>query len=356
MKKKKAINNFCYKTNSVVYINHLSNFSNEYALDANLYLLTAEFEDINNIKPQIIISIGGQTGDYPFYLAFSKNNLTEIEHWRVCDDGNVVDTYDKLTRIYQGSIVEFFNSSKSICNNHSFFELWKDKVNKKSIDYNVPFSSVSIANCLHDKIPAHSVVQFSILNSLRIWNLFHMDPSIECYSNVGAFGIDGGMSTLIGQSMVTNELSFMIIGDLAFFYDMNCLSIRTIKNNVRILLINNNGGIEFKLYSGRNKQTDRYIAAANHRGRAKEWAESCGFEYFFANNMTEFMSKVDAFISKSDKPIIFEAFVSDQDESDAYLKIINKNRPKTSKDTMKNIVKGIVGEAVFNKFKHMVKG
>lgn len=72
--------------------------------------------------------------------------------------------------------------------------------------------------------------------------------SVKCYSNVGAFGIDGGMSTLIGQSVVTENMSFMIIGDLAFFYDMNSLGIKHIKNNLRILLINNNGGVEFKLH------------------------------------------------------------------------------------------------------------
>lgn len=58
---------------------------------------------------------------------------------------------------------------------------------------------------------------------------FPIDQTIECYSNVGAFGIDGGLSTLIGQSIVTDKLCFMIIGDLAFFYDMNSLSIRNIK-------------------------------------------------------------------------------------------------------------------------------
>lgn len=78
-------------------------------------------------------------------------------------------------------------------------------------------------------------MQFSILNSLRIWNFFHISSSIECYSNVGAFGIDGGLSTLIGQSLATDKLCFIIVGDLAFFYDMNALSIRHVSNNVRIL-------------------------------------------------------------------------------------------------------------------------
>lgn len=353
---KAAINEFCAKTNSVVYVNHLSNFIGDYTVDANLFLLTASFEEIDNIKPDIIISIGGQTGDYPFYLAFSKNSLKGVEHWRVCEDGNIVDTYDKLTRVYQGSLIDFFTSINSSCQSHSFIDQWRKSISSKSNNYDVPFSNVSIAQFMHDKMPSNSIIQFSILNSLRIWNLFHLDPSIECYSNVGAFGIDGGMSTLIGQSLATDKLAFMIIGDLAFLYDMNCLSIREVKNNVRILLINNNGGIEFKLHGENKKDRDRFIAAANYHGNARGWAESCGFKYYSAKNMDEFAQQVDGFISDSDRPIILEAFVSDYDERDAYLKIIAENRDKTTKEYVKSMVKGIIGESTYNKLKHMLKG
>lgn len=351
-----AIDIFCKKTNSVVYVNHLSNFSNEYSVEGNLLLLTSNTEEIEKIKPDIMISIGGQTGDYPFYLAFSKNSILGIEHWRLCEDGNVVDTYDKLTRVYQGNIVDFFNSVNSECGNHSFLNLWREHAKEKNTDFIVPFSQVSIAQFLHNKLPSGSIVQFSILNSLRIWNLFSLESSIECYSNVGAFGIDGGLSTLIGQSLATDKLSFMIIGDLAFFYDMNSLSIRDVKNNVRILLVNNNGGIEFKLHGENKKDRDRFIAAANYHGSAKGWAESCGFDYYSAHTQEEFEKYVPTFISKSNKPIIVEAFVTDNDESEAYLKIVSENKTKTTKDSVKSAVKGIIGEKAYKKLKSTIKG
>lgn len=353
---REAIDVFCKKTNSVVYVNHLSNFLNEYSVEGNLLLLTSNSEEIEKIKPDIMISIGGQTGDYPFYQAFSKNSMTEIEHWRLCEDGNVVDTYDKLTKVYQGSIVDFFNSVNSECGNHSFLKLWREKSKEKSTDYIVPFSQVSIAQSLHNRLPSESIVQFSILNSLRIWSLFSLESSIECYSNVSAFGIDGGLSTLIGQSMATDKLSFMIIGDLAFFYDMNSLSIRDVKNNVRILLVNNNGGIEFKLHGEDKKDRDRFIAAANYHGSVKGWAESCGFDYYSAHTKEEFEKYVPTFISKSNKPIIVEAFVTDTDESEAYLKIVSQNKTKTSKDSVKSAVKGIIGEKAYKILKSTIKG
>ena len=355
-----SINSFCKKTNTVVYANHLSNFKNEYTVYGNLLLQTSNFEDINNLKPDIIISIGGQTGDYPFYLAFSKNQLLGVEHWRICDDGSVVDTYDKLTRIYQGNIIDFFDNTLSTIINHTYFKLWDEKVKSKNNNCNVPFSSVSIAQYLHSKIPNNSIIQFSILNSLRIWNFFELDSSIECYSNVGAFGIDGGLSTLIGQSIATDKLAFMIIGDLSFFYDMNCLSIRHIRNNVRILLINNNGGIEFKLHGEDKEDRDPYIAAANYHGKAKGWAESCGFDYYSVENVDELKKYSEIFVSSSSKPIILEAFVNDYDESAAYLSIINNNKKMSTTEAVKcNIkgsVKGILGDKKYKKIKEKLKG
>ena len=354
-----SINTFCNKTNSVIYVNHLSNFNNDFTIEGNHLLLCSRTEDINEIKPDVIISIGGQTGDYPFYLTFSKNSLSNIEHWRICEDGKVIDTYDKLTRVYQGKLEDFFNSVNSNCNDHTFYELWKRKLSNLSNTFEVPFSNVSIAQYLHDKIPNSSIIQFSILNSLRIWNLFKLDQSIECYSNVGAFGIDGGMSTLIGQSMVTNKLCFMIIGDLAFFYDMNSLSVRHIKNNVRILLINNNGGIEFKLNGENRELQNKFIAAADYHGSAKGWSESCGFEYISAHSMDEFRKNSNKFISDSPKPILFEAFVTDKDESEAYLSLIENNKEKTFyselKSGIKKSLKSVLGENTFDKLKH-IKG
>lgn len=335
----KAINNFCDNHDVMVYVNHLSNFNNSYTVNANLLLSTIREDEFDILKPDIFITIGGQTGDYPLFLILSNNNL-DIEHWRVCEDGKIADTYDKLTRIYQCNIEDFFSNIKDgQSNNHSFYQQWVSASNEKNTNIDVPFSGLSIAQYLHDKMPRESIIQFSILHSLRIWNLFDLDPSVECYSNVGAFGIDGGMSTLIGQSIVSDKLSFIIIGDLAFYYDMNSLGIRNIKNNLRILLINNNGGVEFKLHGGNNEVINRYIAAGNHFKNAEGWAITCGFHYLKADSMDEFKTNSKIFLSDSDLPILFEVFVSDEDESYAYNKVLEINKNFTVSEQLKKSIK-----------------
>ena len=352
---KRSIEYFCDNTNSVIYTNHLSNLKNKYTVNGNLLLSVINDADFEEIKPDILITIGGQTGDYPFYLRFSKTRYVNMEHWRISSDGGIVDTYDKLTCVFQGRESDFFNGISKNKQSHSYLDLWKNKIDALNKKMDFPFSNISIASYLHDKLPVNSVIQFSILNSLRTWDLFDIDSSIECYSNVGAFGIDGGMSTLIGQSIVTDKFSFMVIGDLAFLYDINSLGIKHIKNNLRILLINNNGGVEFKLHGEDKNVVDSYIAASNHFKNAKGWAETCGFKYLEAKNMEDFVKVSDEFTSVSDKPILLEAFVLDTDERDAYRMIIDANKRLTTTDKLKRTIKNCLGKETYEKLKKKVK-
>lgn len=359
---KLAIDKFCEKANVAIYTNHLSNFNNPFSFNGNLLVSSMDLKVFKkDYCPDILITIGGQTGDYPIYKMLSNPDLETIEHWRVSKDDKVIDTYDKMTKNFVCSELTFFNNLSTGPNidDKSYFEVWKEKEKNMNRSVSLPFSNASIAQYLHDKIPQNSVIQFSILNSLRVWELFDIHKSINCFSNVGAFGIDGGLSTLIGQSVVTDELCFMIIGDLAFFYDMNSIGIRHIKNNLRILLINNNGGIEFKLNGEKPEFVNDFIAASNHFKSAKGWANDAGFDYLEAYDSLEFESKHNIFINESNKPILFEVFVSDINEAIAYKKLIDTNRIQTTSEKIgskiKDPIKNIVGvkniEKIMSKLK-----
>ena len=342
-----AIERFCGCHDAVVYTNLLSNYHGAYTVCGNLALTTTDTAAFaSRYAPDLIISIGGQPGDYPLYGKLSSMQLSDTEHWRVAEDGNVVDTYDKLTRVFECRVATFFNAyTTSGESEHGYYEKWKALAASRVNDTQVPFSSLYIAQTLHSLIPADSTMYFSILNSLRMWSLFTLDPSIACYSNVGAFGIDGGLSTIIGQSVVSDKLSFIVIGDLAFYYDMNSLSIRHIKNNLRVLLINNNGGVEFKLSPCDMSSRDRYIAAANHFKNAEGWARTCGFEYYSARSKEEFSEHMQDFVSDSSVPILFEIFVTDKDEAGAFQMLLNENAladnpiKKKVKQTIKKFLK-----------------
>lgn len=68
-------------------------------------------------------------------------------------------------------------------------------------------------------------------------------PSRKIYSNRGASGIDGNVSTALGISKANNLPMVLVIGDLAFYHDMNGL-LASMRYNIplKIILLNNRGG------------------------------------------------------------------------------------------------------------------
>ena len=87
------------------------------------------------------------------------------------------------------------------------------------------------------------------------------------------------MSSAIGAALGSaGKPVFCIVGDLAFFYDMNSLGNHNVPSNIRIMLLNNGRGTEFRNYNHPGAMfgddADEFIAAANHYGaKSKELAQ-----------------------------------------------------------------------------------
>lgn len=86
-----------------------------------------------------------------------------------------------------------------------------------------------------------------ISNSLPIRDFDFFAPTlnkrIKIFTNRGASGIDGINSTALGIAKASSKQTFLIVGDLALYHDLNGLH-NAVKFNIplTILLINNNGG------------------------------------------------------------------------------------------------------------------
>ena len=141
---------------------------------------------------------------------------------------------------------------------------------------------------------------------------------------------------------------------------MNSLGNRFLKNNVRIMVINNGKGTEFRNYSHMASQfgekADEYIAAAGHYGNKskkliKNYCESLGFKYISATSKQEFIKQIDYFLSTENYnyPIVFEVFTNSEMESEA-LKII-----RNLKTTLKGKVKEKIGKTLSTDTKEKIK-
>ena len=283
----------------------------------------------NDLTPELIIHLGEVSGDYPT-MGFLAG--TQAPVWRVSEDGELRDKFRRLQTVFEMREADFFQHllvGKTSTEN-KYLGSWKNYILELRANYpELPYSNTWIAKELSARFPQNSVLHFGILNSLRNWNYFEVDPSIQTASNVGGFGIDGCVSALIGASLANpKKLYFGVIGDLAFFYDLNSIGNRHLGKNLRLLLVNNGGGGEFKMSSHIGSRfegrTDAYIAAAGHYGDkspnlVRHIATDLGFRYISASSKEEFEKAQSEFLdpATTEKPILFECFTDFADESKA---------------------------------------
>lgn len=344
----KAIDSFCGQYDAVVLCDHTSNFYGKYKV--NMALPFQQEQHFSSLKRiDLLIHIGEVSGDY------ATMGIKPSEVWRVSEDGEIRDTFRKLTTVFEMSETEFFHHYTSIGGEkNDNLKKYLDKYQSVRCKMpEIPFSNGWIALQTAHRIPNNSVVHLGILNSLRSWNYFKFQEGVTSYSNVGGFGIDGTLSTLLGASLANKDkLYFGILGDLAFFYDLNALGNRHISNNIRIMLVNNSRGTEFRLYSNQGslfgEETDKYISAAGHYGNQsrdliRHYAEDLGFQYLTASNKEEYLKAVERFVTPemTDKPILFEVFTNSNDENEA-LEIIQHTEVDLSLKA-KGVLKDVLG-------------
>lgn len=350
-----ALDAFCRRNDAVVLCDHTSNYKGPFRILANLpsaqSRFTAAFKQVD-----LLIHLGD--------ISASDYRIAAKQVWRVSPDGELRDPYKALRGVFEMEELMFFrhyaegapaaDTFRSQCVEESRLvcQALEQQANL------LPFSNIWAAQELSRKIPESAVLHLGIFNSLRSWNFFEVPADVYGYANTGGFGIDGCVSSAIGAALARPErIVYCVVGDLAFFYDMNSLGNRHLPNNLRIALINNGIGAEFKL-AGNNgtlfgEDTNTFIAAGGHYGHKSpdlvhHYAEDLGFEYLTASDKESFAVAAARFTapSRTDAPMLFEIFTNDTDEVKAQKQIseLYMDEKKTERRIAKEAVKHILGE------------
>lgn len=337
-----ALNQFAMKYNCVIAADHLSNFHGNKCLNLFTACETMSRVEFDELCPDILITVHG---NFVFSLKekiISRNK--NVKHWLVDNSGEVRDAFRCLDAIFEVFPTEFFSyfSEKDVEGADSYYQEWKkitDRIHIPQLEY----SSIYVVGELLKNMPDNSMLHIANSSSVRLANNFPLKENIEVFCNRGTNGIDGSFSSFMGNAAVSNSLSFLLIGDLSLFYDLNAVWNRYIGNNIRVLL-NHNGGAEIFYYGYGSKLSgiDKHIAAA-HNTTAKGWLETQGFEYLCAHDKKEFQESLQQFLNpKSKHPIFFEVFTSKEDDAKILHKFYEDNTPFEIKRATKGIVKKVM--------------
>ena len=149
---------------------------------------------------------------------------------------NIITSFDKIDN---NSLSDILTASQKNVNN---------QIDSLNID-EMMCEGILIKNILDIIKPDTNLF---IGNSMAIREMddltINLDKKINIYSNRGASGIDGLVSTAIGISSVSkSNANIAILGDLSFYYDMNALIFASKLNiSLKLFILNNNGGGIFK--------------------------------------------------------------------------------------------------------------
>ncbi len=143
-----------------------------------------------------------------------------------------------------------------------------------------------------NSMPIRDVDMFTITSTKKI----------DTYSNRGASGIDGVISSALVMSHISvNKNSLLLIGDVSFYHDMNGLLASRYEANLTIVVINNSGGGIFSFLP---------IAESGVENFNQYWTTDTGLainkiadlyncKYYFAENLLELKKSIrDSFQNK----------------------------------------------------------
>ncbi|MEA5128890.1 MAG: 2-succinyl-5-enolpyruvyl-6-hydroxy-3-cyclohexene-1-carboxylic-acid synthase [Proteiniphilum sp.] len=335
------------KLGVVVLAEQLSNISMKETSNFDTILYAVSDKEREELTPELVITMGGHIVSKRLKQFIRRADISEL--WRISPNGEVTDTFQRVTDIIRSDnktflhyLTEFssgrenelienkktskpeeFDGAKYIKETEkpggaaNFRERWIKACAAVSEPAGA-FSDLYAIGALMQTLPENASLQLGNSNSLRLTQLFDIPSSVKVFCNRGTNGIEGSLSTAVGYAAASDQLSFLLIGDLSFFYDMNGLWNNYRSQNLRILLNNNGGGEIFGILPGLNKSEvlHEYIAAT-HTTEAKAWAEQQGFLYLSAHNAEELDRHLPLFTDTgSEKPVLLEVFTSMEENAE----------------------------------------
>ncbi|MEQ8470420.1 MAG: 2-succinyl-5-enolpyruvyl-6-hydroxy-3-cyclohexene-1-carboxylic-acid synthase [Marinoscillum sp.] len=302
----------------------------------DLFLANAEEKLGQSLKPDLVITLGMSVISKSLKLFLRKYAPSAIWHF----DNNLVyaDTFKGISKLIAGEPSLFFNEvdvnqdipefNQQIIKN--FVQNWSVEDSKTSRKLNetldtTEYSEFKAFYMVLDMIPDHSDIHLANSMPVRFANFIqNIKPGCEVYANRGTSGIDGTNGTAVGNALATDRPTYLLTGDLSFFYDRNAFFHHHEINNLKIIVMNNNGGGIFRLIQGPSQLPElEQFFETRHKHTAKYTALEYGFDYH-AVKSEETLTKAMMSINKDLKtPKLVEIFTNPEINAEVFHKVKN---------------------------------
>jgi len=296
---------------------------------------TLERINDKSFYPELVITIGNSIISKKIKKILRKN--TPSEHWHIEATNRAQDVFSSLTNFIPLEPLDFFAEFIKNCLpniNSNFKKIWLKEFiiseeNHQKFLTNCNWSDLKAHQLIYSFLKSKDInVQMGNSTSVRYVQLFPHLKNIDYYSNRGVSGIDGSSSTAIGAATANSKETILITGDLSFIYDQNAMWNNDLPNNLKIFVINNQGGGIFNIIPG-PKSTPHLKKhfETSHNLSLKQIAASFKINYKKVDTELE-ATTVLKDIHNSDQIEIVEFFTGNtknEDVLNAYFSVIRNN-------------------------------
>lgn len=303
------------KFGNCVFLSEINCNTNNIAFHHNLDALINAIpnNETEKFQPDILITFGGAIVSKKM-KEFLRNNSPK-QHWHLNKYNEHIDTFQCLTHVVNASIYEVIGElEKWKIKSSEYQKTWNELADKVKIKQEIflssaPFSDFKAYQNLTSKISLLKSVNLHLGNStpVRYAAYFNWGSNTQINSNRGVSGIDGTVSTAAGAAFVNGKTTILITGDIAFMYDSNGLWNKQLPKNIKIIVINNQGGNIFRLIN--NEETlpelNEYFETP-HPYSIEHIAKAFDIPYYFCYSEATLESSLKAFFEPSEKPAILE--------------------------------------------------
>jgi 2-succinyl-5-enolpyruvyl-6-hydroxy-3-cyclohexene-1-carboxylate synthase len=294
-------------------------------LHSDLFLGQSPEPVKKSLRPDLLITFGKSLVSKNLKLFLRKYPATS--HWHIQPAGIAADTFKNVTDVFYSRpefVFEFINAMPGEetfehQKQKNYAKLWEieERRAQRVIQEFFPqadLSEIELVRAIIQQMPSNCNLHLANSMSVRYANFIGLNhqQNVKVFSNRGTSGIDGCNSTTVGHSLAKpDEPNLLITGDVAFFYDRNAFWHNYHTPNLRILLLNNHGGLIFNMIDGPASQPEagEYFIT-RQKLTAKKLCEEFGFEHLALDNKRKQKNIIKDFFDFDGKVKILE-FESD---------------------------------------------
>ena len=307
----------------VVLAENLSNITGKNIITQleSLFSRVNSTENPDTFTPDLLITIGHSVICKQLKIFLRGHQPTE--QWQIESSMPYVDTYKSLTTIVPGLATEVLSEMPLGQAGSDFSKTYHSEMAKIAAHHedfvnDKPLSDMSVTIELLKQTPANTVLHLANSTSVRWTQLFPARPDLTYICNRGTSGIDGSMSTAAGYAYSSQLPTVFLTGDLSFIYDSNALWNNYIGKNIKIIVMNNNGGNIFRFIGDKELMAGSIdFFTTPHHVKIKALVEAYGLNYLVCDT-TENLSQSVAALLNSDKATVLEVFTDSDLNTENY--------------------------------------